>query len=256
MQQSTVFNTFGHVTDEALSRYIDQQLKQNNAILSTQEQTDIANHLKACFVCSNAYHSVYQYLSDEQRNPSEMKTPGLILRFIRKPAFIAGVSIAAVLFIVFLIVLYNRHEPEITKDNHIDVKKDSVKIVKTDTVIQPIKTPEKEKDLWAGNFVPSRDFENLMKQNFRSGESFELLSPMTDMKAFKEISFRWNYSGKETIILKILNNKEKTIMTIKPEQNEYLLQLNQKIFVPGIYYWKIETEEDLLSVGKFIVPRR
>ncbi len=104
------------------------------------------------------------------------------------------------------------------------------------------------KDLLAANFEPSSNLEDLVQNEFRS-TSIEALSPVVGKVVSQPITFKWkNYEGQ--ITLKVLTNKEINIFTSSTEASSLTMK---KSLSPGLYYWKLETEDELLFVGKFIV---
>ena len=62
--------------------------------------------------------------------------------------------------------------------------------------------------------------------------------------------FQWDKIEAKPIQLKILNNRGEELFTVTPERNRYI---HRQKLNPGLYYWKLESEEDLLFVGKFFV---
>lgn len=102
------------------------------------------------------------------------------------------------------------------------------------------------------NYLESPNIEGLMGSNFRS-ESVKVTSPKnTDQYTKNEkITFKWdecNSTG--SLFLKIIDNAEKTVFEGSVSKSPYVLA---KALPAGLYYWKLETEEDLLYVGKFMV---
>lgn len=113
------------------------------------------------------------------------------------------------------------------------------------------KTPES----FAANFIPSPQFESLMKQAQRS--SFPLLSvasPRSGEKlSSREIEFRWQIlTGNDPVDspleLKILNNQERLVHSARVKGYEYRLS---ETLVPGLYYWALEYRGEMLHFDKF-----
>lgn len=114
-----------------------------------------------------------------------------------------------------------------------------------DTFSDPV--PENERVL-ADHFAPSPNLDDLVRSDFRS-ESIEVLSPENDAIVSSPITFRWKqYQG--PVILKILNNREMTVQMSNVKENRFV---TTKSLVPGLYYWKLEDEGELLYIGKFFV---
>jgi Tol biopolymer transport system component len=53
----------------------------------------------------------------------------------------------------------------------------------------------------------------------------------------------------QLLMLKILSNKEQTLVAAEFKTNSYTAQ---KIFSPDLYYWKLEAKDELIYVGKFV----
>jgi len=71
----------------------------------------------------------------------------------------------------------------------------------------------------------------------------------------KVIIFKWRMVEIENVSLKILTNLEEEIFTSTPTKNllsSYTVQAAPEIFKKaGLYYWRIEDENEVLYVGKF-----
>jgi hypothetical protein len=66
------------------------------------------------------------------------------------------------------------------------------------------------------------------------------------------ILFQWQPIERAPLYLKILNNTGEELYSYAIEDNQ--LQFSEKL-PRGLYYWKLETEDDLLYVGKFFVNK-
>lgn len=106
-----------------------------------------------------------------------------------------------------------------------------------------------QETLYASNFEESAYFESYI-DNFRS-ESVVIISPQPDESYPKgaEINFRWVRNVNDSIMIRIFNNTEGNICSVYAIQ-DFKLDLS---LAPGLYYWKLETENDLLYMNKFFV---
>lgn len=102
---------------------------------------------------------------------------------------------------------------------------------------------------YAANFEPSPNLEDLISEAYRSGE-IELLSPTLETQYHGKMHFRWKTAYGGSIYLKILNHQEEPLYQYETAQSEF--SFTQPL-PPGLYYWKLETDEELLQVGKFTV---
>ena len=108
----------------------------------------------------------------------------------------------------------------------------------------------------SGNYEKSPVFETFMESGKRSAE-FKIIAPDTSaiFKTKEKIKFEWLTDSKEVFQLKILQfiNKSNAILyefNVVSNTNNFVLKENLK---PGRYYWKLETDNDVLHIGYFIV---
>lgn len=111
--------------------------------------------------------------------------------------------------------------------------------------------PAKPGQLYAANFQPLPMFEEMLSSNLRA-PTLNILSPHPGQKVENgKIRFEWQADEPGPFYLKILNNRGRDVVAIETEQHRVVV--TQKLS-PGLYYWKLETREELLFLGKFIVP--
>lgn len=103
----------------------------------------------------------------------------------------------------------------------------------------------------AENFTPSPNLEDLVGESYRA-YSTEVLSPENGRNYNGAIDFRWESDYEGPLVLKILNNKEKVVGEFVVLENQLHFKEN---LPPGLYYWKLETEDELLYIGKFYVGK-
>ena len=100
-------------------------------------------------------------------------------------------------------------------------------------------------------FVPLPYLEAMLADRTRS-QTVEILSPGIGEKIGDLLVFRW--SGSEEVRhLVILNHRGEEAG--RYDTKDLYFQLSEKLEA-GLYYWKLENEEDMLALGKFIVPVR
>jgi hypothetical protein len=70
-----------------------------------------------------------------------------------------------------------------------------------------------------------------------------------------QIIFKWKMKNDTAVSLKIMDNAEEEVLTAVPAKinfPEFNIRLNSSVLPqPGLYYWRIETEEEVLYTGKF-----
>lgn len=99
------------------------------------------------------------------------------------------------------------------------------------------------------------NLESMIDTRYRSS-GIQIISPLnnTDCTAGSDIVFAWTPPVQGPLTLKIINNKNAVVY-------EYPLGMNGCEFVfkqnlsPGLYYWKLENQDDLLHIGKFFVKK-
>ena len=89
-----------------------------------------------------------------------------------------------------------------------------------------------------------------MLSDVSRSETVTVLSPEIGQKYKDGLSFIWEGTGDETVYVKILNNQGDELYSLATQGRK--LQFNEKLSA-GLYYWKLESEDDLLFVGKFLV---
>ncbi|MCK9407895.1 MAG: hypothetical protein WCX28_04175 [Bacteriovoracaceae bacterium] len=105
-----------------------------------------------------------------------------------------------------------------------------------------------QNNLYADNFVPSPNLDDVIQSDFRSA-TIEVFSPNNGEFVHPPITFRWEHFDRP-MKLKILTNKEITILTSIVTTNSFI---TTKKFEPGLYYWKLEADDELLYIGNFFV---
>lgn len=116
------------------------------------------------------------------------------------------------------------------------------------------KTESLKRDLsetLAANFKPLPYLEAMLNDVSRSA-NLTVISPEINQQMQDSLRFSWRSPDSEKLYLKILNNKGSELFAFTVESNQYLFSQKLK---PGLYYWKLENEDDLLFVGKFVVGK-
>ena len=109
------------------------------------------------------------------------------------------------------------------------------------------------KQLYPDNFTLAPELESQISQVYRSSITVDVVSPKIAEEFENEITFSWKLNEKQPLTLKILDNKENIVKNEASVTSPVDLALSTEKFNPGLYYWKLETENDLLYVGKFFV---
>ena len=114
-------------------------------------------------------------------------------------------------------------------------------------ITKSTKLPENE--MLAFNFDESAYYESFIN-NYRSyGIQIEMPLPGSTFDYSSEIQFKWKGDLINPIELLIMNNREELVC-----QAKVISEFTLKIPLDrGLYYWKIESEEDLLYLNKFYI---
>lgn len=110
----------------------------------------------------------------------------------------------------------------------------------------------------AANFEKSPAFESLMRQTYQSNLFVSEVQPDNEQRFEGVIEFRWqlqeDYAGATgKIELQIMNNKEQQLYTYPTTGNRFVF--DEKL-TPGVYYWALLSEKEMLYLGRFYVGRK
>ena len=101
------------------------------------------------------------------------------------------------------------------------------------------------------NFTPLPHLEAMVSDVSRSSD-LNVVAPANGANLENTIQFEWQGGETISLTLKILDNRGVEIFSVVPEGHTYTLA---KKLEPGRYYWKLETDEDLLYLGEFFVNK-
>ncbi len=109
-------------------------------------------------------------------------------------------------------------------------------------------------DRYAVAFIPAESLENLTGLAMRSG-SFEVSAPLpgAEFPPGIPIAFRWSGAPAGDLVFTLLNNRAERVYQLQTIASSATVS---EPLAPGLYYWQLETAEDLLYTGKFaVLPR-
>jgi len=277
-----------HLNDEQIALYVDALRVDKADDLSPE----ILSHIKDCKPCHRQAIDLYSMLGDvdyaqvgphptlDKKAAKVLNMPRLLMRLA---AAIALLIVASFFFNKNADInnpgdLVNETTP--VEHNVVEqpVQKPEVKIPKQEALSQPAKeevivqeepikiappkqkkpqpksilpaTDENVRDLYAANFVPSEELDEMGSLALRS-TSFKVLQPKqaTSFKPNTKISFQWE-GDDITYFLILMDNKGTELHKATLNANSFELDVK---LVPGLYYWKLDREDDLLHVGSFTV---
>lgn len=123
---------------------------------------------------------------------------------------------------------------------------------KADSItLQENKITKESSSLFAQDFVENSLLENFVGRNIRGEEYLEILSPKNSDTLKIPILFKWRIQDStNNFILKIINNKNEIVWEKISNDNEIEFMKQMK---SGLYYWKLEINDELKYIGKFYI---
>jgi hypothetical protein len=272
-----LFREDGHLNDEGVA-YFAESLVQSKM----QRVTDgIRSHVENCFDCKKRIFSIHDILVEDttvNHQIQELVKLNLIEKrgIIFNRALVYSMRIAAILIvglgIYFLIFKYSSNSENFANmDLKINNKTDSAKnpshvskvkegVVIFDTSKKGLKNDVKpsieeafDTTLLAENFKNNKSFDELMNSTMRSGIEFKVLSPnnLAQFSPGQSIEISWKTDLDGPFAITFFTNQGKTIYSSKPIiTKKYKMNF---VLSPGLYYWKLETEDEMLNIGKILI---
>lgn len=262
-----LFTTDGHLTDEGLSVYVEA-LRED--ALDRLEPA-VPAHIQSCLDCHRQAVDLYALVSEIGRAEAAGRPHTTVTR-LRRVRWTPWAAAAAVIgLVLFATRPWERPgEGSALADERTEQQVDSTGLQRDGPfppADQPKDIAQKPKDkpsaeqpenpgeadqssVTALAFEPNEHLENVLGEMTRS-ENVRIKTPAAGntFKPGEEIKFEWEgaESGLEIVIL---NNRDEVLSRDKAAGRK----LNRKApSTPGLYYWKLETDDDLLYVGKFLV---
>lgn len=103
----------------------------------------------------------------------------------------------------------------------------------------------------AARYRVNPNLENMIGSRLR-GRSFEVLEPPDNKVVTLPVRFQWKRSFTKPHTLKIVNNNSKVIYSYSVTGATF--DFKGKLG-PGLYYWKLESSNELFYVGKFFIGK-
>jgi hypothetical protein len=165
-----------------------------------------------------------------------------------QPAYrTAAILLASIgLTILGLLIFVPTPEREV-QPNQTTVPEHASKDPRAGVPVKVAQEPAGGKDT-AANYHPLPALEALIGSQPRRAQ-FRVLSPDETVAKEKLIFFRWNSERKGPWKVTILNNKGETLKEEEVKDPEYTLSSPK----PGLYYWTVAREDELLHVGRVVV---
>lgn len=107
------------------------------------------------------------------------------------------------------------------------------------------------------SFADNKQWEQRLSDRLRSSAELHLISPISGTNYDGDrIVFEWTPGKKQKIFLGLMNNENKEIFYKEVTGNKVVLMASEINLAPGLYYWVVENEEDVLSVGKIFYKKK
>lgn len=242
------FGAGEHLTDEGVALYVDA-LK-----LGTLDQlpTEIRAHVAACNECKTNVTGLFALLDSEsyadvRTHPSFTLEHGVgssYLGVMKLAAVIAGLALIGALMYFWNLPGHIRSSAESPQEVLRQGADSARNSQQTHPGPQGGSNPE-----FAANFIADPDLEHLVNSRYRSS-GISVVSPLNESVVDSGALFIWKGRVRGHVRLCIMTNSgsikrddydAKSPSTLKQHLN------------PGLYYWKIESEDELLYAGKFFV---
>jgi hypothetical protein len=250
MNTKSFFSANNHLSENGIALYVDAiKLERIDSLPAA-----IVHHVEGCEECKMQIMEVTELLANEQYDKT-MDHPFFGPKKYPFSTFSGIYRIAAVFVIAaFIGTIYyffaNRMVESTQNKQSVTIEKPIYNPVPGDSlpVNQKQFIPKPTNELLAANFEPSPNLEDLVQTQFRS-TTIEVISPANGETVQSPITFRWKLYDKR-LTIKILSNKELTLVSSTLSRDSFTAS---KKFGPGLYYWKLETDDELLFAGKFLV---
>jgi hypothetical protein len=240
------FDEDTHLSEESLALYVDA-LKLNKVYLLPGV---ILGHVSDCEKCKSEIVEILSFV--DHGSYSEVE-PHPFLGKMAKPTsakFSLFYRIAAVFFIgISISILFYLFRS--TKDNGSALTDSAISVAHQESKKGTLKRDElaNQQNIFADNFFESPNLENLVNSVSRS-ESPIVVSPKNNAVESQNIIFEWKLQEAGWVSVTLLSNKEDVLRNIRLKHSKFFF--SEKLN-PGLYYWKLEREGELLYVGKFFV---
>lgn len=237
--------------------------------LSDEESLKFEAHYFQCEECFNELRTAedaINLISDEGRSAfqsSENNSSNrifMLLKTLSNPVRI-GFAFALVVLVFVLYFALKNDSTQLSEEQKIFTDKESTQKQEVDSLIlQPQEQTAPGNNLIAElsgpQFNPNPYYEEWINENVRSSSGIidKVLSPaVSDTIISSSVLFKFRLSADETVRLVILDNNENKIKSVQLKNNNLICSftLTSSEIKSGLYYWKIEDENEVLYVSKF-----
>jgi len=228
--------------------------------LNERETTDFEEHLLYCKECRNLLVETkgimtlaqYMALHTSKEEPKKVATKKNVMLNLTwmKAASVLLIAICSAGIIWSL--LQKPTKSLVQSENKTNPGKNIKDSISTKNISHDSLTNKLAINLREKSFRELPGFEVQIGQEYRS-DAIEIISPK-GMKTYissENIDFKWQKTDIKSLVLSLFNNQGKLIFQKEISTNYILKQRLQ----PGLYYWRLETEDDIVYTGKFLVVK-
>lgn len=245
--------TSTHLSSHEINGLVQYEAGNTEFISLTNDQLQaIREHLKQCAQCREEYEiskSAYKEIN-ETLSPSASNK--------NKVYYVAAaIALIAACVFVFWGIGNNTKDAELAAapvDKEIPKQEDSVHVLEEQTTVTANKeTMEEEEPIpnhqqLAVNFEPVAALDQLLNNPMRSNV-VKVTKPSNGDKLNDDIQFDWDIRGSVPLEIRIVDNREELVFSKSGlTYGQLIIDGN---FKPGIYYWTLETDEEIVYNGMF-----
>ncbi len=206
-----------HLTEEMIALYAEK--------LQTSETQDlpeeVKNHIEDCFECKEAVMDVYaMMITPADTSPIPHETIHASIPVASSKASWKTIFYSASLILAFFALIFI-----------------------------------KQIDFGSGHmFKADPMYEHYIENTYRSEmTTIEVITPdIGEMINSETLTFHWDYDPPTILTITILNNQQEVMLKSNCESDGVTFP---NTLSNGLYYWKLETESDLIYIRKFIVKK-
>jgi hypothetical protein len=270
-KQNTHEWTGAHAGDEMLAVLADSLVQDETGAQAPDVPGEVLDHVDQCRECKDKVMDVVLFM----RNPEAPGIPIQVPRFVREKVAvekfpltlpqgsrsfytgkIAAVLVACAVMVGAYFLVFKGSPPLQDTPTAPGVSEHSPALQpdKADTSApaeakqQPSPGTAKKNGATRYNrFRVNPTLENMIGSRLRSG-IFEAVSPVNNGMVRGDIRFAWKKKLAKSHTLKIVNNRNRVLHTYQVSGASF--DFKEKL-PAGLYYWKLESENELLYVGKF-----
>lgn len=239
-----------HLTEEEIALYAEALSSENFLGLPAH----IKKHIAECDQCAAEAVDLYDIIKSDNSYGSKVKKTS-------KTLYLAGIAATALILITLTFILTNNQNFDTNSFKYAQKKSElqkhlPSKKVLIDTLLHTTPKPQKTSNqkLIAQAFKPNSNLEKLaerFKGNLRAQDT-NIKTPHTlVITKNKKIILEWEIQPKTNLYIEIYNNEGEKIAEKQTSENK--IEIEEKPS-PGLYYWKLFTEDfDLLFCGRILI---